>query len=412
MYHVHNHYVKLEGVDVSELTSVEEVLGSSNSVLVSRIQDIAKMHQTVISRILGMGCVVPLDLLYNCVVVLTEQLEIMDGDNNSHDVIRIVSDTKAIVMELLERQYTEINSLESQLNEGRSSNITEAQYDATATQSHQEVTTESAVQPPDIYDSLIVALEFIQVVLEKKQQQHQSIDIDVELMCDQLYLFETKLHRYYETNNTDTNTAMLATISEEQVQKWKILVLAIRSIEEDPIEYWKDVINEPSLNFNSHEIIIGCIELYLSMNDETISPEQEWELLSFINELYKCQQALVNQRLTTEAKGDDGGLGNALVQMSGLMISRGDLEMERRQVPYKQEVDELLKNNGIAYYKNAITYAQRSGGLRERIIDKLQRQRKAKEASTKLKILDGTVTEAELVFVFGDDWKEELDMFE
>lgn len=383
---------------MSNLVGVEEVIGSSNSVLISDIEEIAVMHQDGIHRITEIGGVVPLDFLYNTVVVFTEEVELLDDEDQK--IFDILSGTRCIFGDLLERQYAEIETLESQLNEEVDPQTQDQAQDSNqdGNQSQEEVTTETVVQPPDVYDTLITGLEFIQTVVEKQ------VDIDAELLYEQLAVFEEKLKRFSEENAP----LMLAPVTHEQIQRWNILLLDIRSINKDPLQYWKEALNDPSLNFDSYEVIIQSIELYLGFHD--VSPEQEWDLLTFTNELFKRQQVLATKQLADEAKGD--GLGSALVQMSGLMLSRGDLEMERRQIQHKQDVHALLRNNALAYYKNALSYAQRSGGLREKIIDKLQRQRKAKEATVKLKILDGTATEAELAAVFGDDWRDELEMFQ
>ena len=130
--------------------------------------------------------------------------------------------------------------------------------------------------------------------------------------------------------------------------------------------------------------------------------------------MLKRAQELLNEQMQLQKKSNLQleDLGSLIVQMSEVIIARADIELQRSLINnYSSSVNNhlVLMTNCKNLLKNAINIANLNGGLRERMMVKINREQCKLEAVFRLCILENRTSIEELDKVMTrNKWVNEL----
>ncbi|RLV96694.1 Uncharacterized protein JA1_000098 [Spathaspora sp. JA1] len=409
LFSVYSSYFK-EDVDMSGLTNVDEVFNARVSV-VQPLTNIVKAHELAINIARSSTGRIPFDLLFNTVVVYTELLEIEQENPNSdfNYLIEIFLKIKELLMILMEGQVIELENfvqeLTSQVNNEPTS-VTPSSSEV-GEQHQEELSEEEVVQPVDLYETVIASYKSIQALYENVTNEQHLIhvnDIISQLLELTDRLSSTLVEKFSETSVVKND--MLANITQDQINqlflnKTVILGLATTDINQ-VLEIWQ---NSELPNIPERYMIASDnIQALIDRNDLAVSPDKElfWKCLSQQSTLLKRAQELLNETYIARKKipsGVEQGLGSLICQLSEIMIARADLEVQRSSIPdleISSRNRDVLLTNVRNLLKSAMNIANSNGGLREKITEKLQREKKKSQAVFRLCLVENRISVEEL----------------
>ncbi|CUM47659.1 unnamed protein product [Debaryomyces tyrocola] len=431
LFHVYNQYFKTDGVSVYDLNNVEDAISDGEDSVVQNLSEIVSAHEKAIDVANSLNVRIPLDLLFNTALVYTEVVEIQQENesDNFDTVLEYGYKTQGIFQNLIELQTAELQKFINDLNEITSDSLSTnniASSNDTSPQ-EEEFTSEEVLQPSDVFETIISAYRLAQAVLENisdpNSQLMRSLDMinpflsTCEAVADDLIL------SFGERNNTKSD--MISSITQENVDDYQICKTYIKGLAINEFSKVYELWNSDELPQTPERYMLAAdniqtmidrndINLISACSNQTIA-EFYWKALTQMGKYYKQSQELLNTLLTEKKKrpsGTDDGIGSIISQISNIIIARSDIDLQRSQL---QNYEPALKHKVVlfqnckTFLKNAMNISNTTGGLRERITEKLQREKRKAEAVMRLCILEHKSSLQELDSILGrQKWTAEL----
>lgn len=431
LFHVYNQYFKTDGVSVYDLNNVEDAISDGEDSVVQNLSEIVSAHEKAIDVANSLNVRIPLDLLFNTALVYTEVIEIQQENesDNFDTVLEYGYKTQGIFQNLIELQTAELQKFINDLNEITSDSLSTnniASSNDTSPQ-EEEFTSEEVLQPSDVFETIISAYRLAQAVLENisdpNSQLMRSLDMinlflsTCEAVADDLIL------SFGERNNTKSD--MISSITQENVDDYQICKTYIKGLAINEFSKVYELWNSDELPQTPERYMLAAdniqtmidrndINLISASSNQTIA-EFYWKALTQMGNYYKQSQELLNTLLTEKKKrpsGTDDGIGSIISQISNIIIARSDIDLQRSQL---QNYEPALKHKVVlfqnckTFLKNAMNISNTTGGLRERITEKLQREKRKAEAVMRLCILEHKSSLQELDSILGrQKWTAEL----
>lgn len=433
LFHVYNQYFKTDGVSVYDLTNVEDAISGGKDSVVQNLSEIVSAHEKAIDVAQSLNIRIPLDLLFNTALVYTEVIEIQqDNESDNFDtVLEYGYKTQGIFQNLIELQTAELQKFLNDLNEitsdASSTNNNNTPSGSEKPPQEEEFTSEEVLQPSDVFETIISAYRLAQAVLENVSDPNSQImpSLDMvnpflstcEAVADDLVL------NFGERNNAKSD--MISSITQDNIDDYQICKAYIKGLAINDASKLYDLWNNSELPHTPERYMLAAdnIQTMIDRNDINLNSansnqkiaEFYWKALTQMGNYYKQSQELLNTQLTEKKKrpsGTDDGIGSIISQISNIIIARSDIDLQRSQLqnyePASKHKDVLFQNCKT-FLKNAMNIANTTGGLRERITEKLQREKRKSEAVMRLCILENKSSLQELDSILGrQKWTTEL----
>lgn len=363
LFQVYNVFTT-DGVSVDRLSNVADA--TARDGVVQSIGNVIEFHER------AMGDEAPTDLLYNCALAYIEAIE----SDASNDVGRC----QALVTEVLERQKLDFEEFWKSTVEGAEA---ESVSEPALEQLFIPVKT---VQPPDIMDTVVAGYNLVTAVIERAPNEVQSVSSGLTPFVGLLETTAETILRFREGENPHSD--LVASLPLEQLEEFalaqKYAEALSRASFEDVFALWEgDLPNLAPRFMRAADCVFSVLERI-----ET-TDEQYWGALTKAGQYLKSAQEILSKQFA--ARGQTLGAGTVISQHAKVYLARGDVELQRLQLPCEQATKnkELLHRNAVNFYKNALTVAKASGGLRETALEKAQRTARQHEATARLALLHG-----------------------
>lgn len=414
LFQVYYQYFKTDGVSVYDLVNVSDVLTNDETSVFQELGAILRAHENAqeVSRRLNVA--IPLDLIFNSGIVLTEVLEVEQDNVNSNfsELLEIAHTGQQMFTKLLDLQVSEFQKFLKDL-ESIDLDIEEAQESTP-----QEYTSEETVQPTDIFETVLAAYKLVQALFENISDYSSQIQQVQDLVnpflstCDEIS--RNLIDNFSETAPHD----MVSNISVDQIGELQIIKTNIVGLLKNDLgelfALWAS--EEIPKTAERYMLAADNIQSLLDRNDYTLAyindastdhKDLYWKALTEMNNALKQAQTILNQAYVEKKKtpsGKDLGLGSLIAQISDVMIARADVDLQRCQiVGYEpsEKNQQVLLQNCKTLLKNAMTLANTAGGLRERASEKLQREKKKIDAVIRMCVLENKTSIDELDTILG-----------
>lgn len=392
LFHVYLQYQREDAVQISDLKNVAEVVDAGVDSVVQEIAQIIQAHESALEF---SGPDAPIDLLFNTAMVYMDAVE--DAESAS-EAYGFVDRATALLREVLQRQIAEI-----QENNG------EPRKDAETDSSDPPVTAS------DLLETVISIFNLAQTLYEAVGSSNNDIQtassligpfvthadqVAAELLNGSLHIYDYQKQEYlvskaYCSASSFTNLEDITRVWDDQ------------QLPESPERYM---------------LAADCIDNFMQRSGlssgPTVNPEIYWAALTKMTQYFKVAQEALSGRLQA-IKGlgfgnQQLGVGAIISQIAKVNIARADIDLQRSQLPLEQATKNqtLLMNNAKAFLKNATTFAKQAGGIREKAVEKAQREKRRVEAVCRLCVLEGKTDELELDSIIGvGRWQTEFEVF-
>lgn len=425
LFQVYDTYSKTDGVDAADLPNVHEVVGSHSSVI-QLLEMVVSAHESAIQVAEAALASISLDLLFNTALVYTEVIE--DGEYKStgkdfSQVLVMGQKTQEILKTVLNRQVDELQKFVLELQNLQNPNFgkdnTPLQTDQFSKGNKEEgYTSELVLQPPDLFDTVLAGYKLSQAILESV-----SSDIELPAARDMINPFLTTVDTVGEelvTNFSESNNSQpefISSISPQQIDELAIYRRNIHGLLMTDLEsvylIWDDELlpRTPERYMSAADNIQALLDRFdISIHSNT--DETYWRALVQMNTHYKHAQELLNQQISEKRKTSGEGVGQLTSTLSNVLVARSDIDLQRSLLTsYEPAVKnaQILLGNAKTFLKSAMNIANTAGGLRERVIEKAQREKRKSEALIRLCLLEGKTTVVELDQILGRNrWPREL----
>ncbi|KAI5964448.1 hypothetical protein KGF57_000940 [Candida theae] len=406
------------GLVIRDLTDMGDIHGA-NSVVKS-ISEILDVHLKAL-EICGRNQ----DLLYNTATVYVEMLDDMiDSDYNVplDELCSKYRSGEEILVELIPQQ---VNALESFVCDLASSNTESNVSFASGSsppamdQEQEEFESIEVTQPVDIFETVMLSYRLVQTTYENLSEGGEAVSVVAQTVApfiDSLDQVASELILKY-SEQSEFKNEMLENITASQVNELKIAKQSIISLQDNDgsriLESWErffvsEVPDEiPEKYLTSVDNVQTVMErndqtLYTINNSNRIDKEWYWRMLSQQNSLLKKAQGLTQDQLNAKRKlpsGVEQGIGSTIIQLCDIMIARADLSLQMASVKYYEPSvrnESALLQNCKTLLKSSMNIANSSGGLRERAIEKIDREKKLSESVFRLCLVDGKTSVSDL----------------
>ncbi|EGW30411.1 uncharacterized protein SPAPADRAFT_68513 [Spathaspora passalidarum NRRL Y-27907] len=409
LFSVYSTYFKHgDGIDVEDLTNVDEVFNARPSVA-QELPNIVNAHEQAMQIARSLGKKIPFDLLFNTAVVYTELVEVEqeNPDSDFNYLIDIFLKIKEILLTLMEAQVTELENFVNELTQiNPVSSSVQVTHTSSEAEKQEELVSEEIVQPVDLYETVIASYKAIEALYENVTNEQHLIQVNTII----LPLLETTdrlsqglIEKF--SDNSPSKNEMLANISQEQINQLvlnKTVLVGLSSDVNHVLEIWSN--SELPDVAERYMIASDNIQTIIERNDIAIGQDKElfWKCLSQQSQLLKRAQEILNETYIARKKvpsGIEQGLGTLICQLSEIMIARADIELQRSSISGLEASErnrDVLLQNVKNLLKSAMNIANSNGGLRERVSEKLQRDKKKSEAVFRLCLVENKTTIDEL----------------
>lgn len=397
LFHVHIQYMKTDGVDVHRLSNIQEVLtGDSNSVL-QDIGHIIEAHEAALQIDLLNP---PLDLQYNTALVYTEAIE--EAETLHEDT---VYKAMALFQEVLRRQVSEFQDFLKDMLDPEPSST----QDVDVPSEQQQYSSSKTTQPPDILGTVVSAYGLVQAILESLSGDSGELEAaisQISVMTSAVDDVASEIIQKYSFQNNQ-HADIVASIEQEQLNEYQIVKATCQALSSNNLrsiyEIFKQDLPDTSERYMlAADAVDTALERFgVSLNPQAIDTETYWQALTNINAYFKSAQDHLSAELQKAKSGladRELGLGTLIAQICKVYIARADVDLQRSQLEHDvaQKNSAVLFKNAQAFLKNAVNLSKTSGGIREKAVEKSQRERRRVEALSRLCVLEGKLDANEL----------------
>ena len=436
LFLVYNQYIKTDGVEIYELTNVDEALTGDKRSVLQDLAHIITAHETAMTVAKTSNIAIPSDLLFNTALVYTEAIEAEQENDQSdfNQLLEVTQRAQSLFLALLDLQMVEFQKFLQELNEVdvnamESNNELYQQGGLHEETKQEEYTSDEVVQPVDILESVLSCYKLAQAILENVtdfDSQVPAVTNLIQPLLDRSDNIARDLIDNFSEVAANKNE-MVANISEVQILELKVAKSYIVGLTSNDFDQLFEVWNNAELPATPERYMLAAdnIQSLLDRNDVTLanvnssgilqSKELYWKSLTQMSGNLKKAQDILSQLLAEKKKtpsGVDLGLGALVGQISEVIIARADIELQRCQISGYEPAEknsQVLLQNCKTLLKNAMNIANTAGGLRERAAEKLQREKKKVDAVFRLCLLEGKTSTQELDTILGaNKWPNEL----
>lgn len=413
LFQVYSQYSKNDGVKVLRLNNVGEVLTGDENSVVQDISAIVAAHERSIDINPGS---VPLDLFFNTALVYTDAIE---ETEDSRLMEEYATKGQALFKEVLRQQVSEFQEFLQFTQELDSENSPEFSAQAPSPTENQQYTSTKTVQPPDLLDTVISGLGLCQAVLESVGKASGSLLSTIAFIGPFAHQFCIVANDLVHEYTGESSKA--APIDQSQRDEYLVIKAYIQALSCPDLHQVYEVWDSEGLPKTSQRYMlaadsIGTVLDRLEINNGPQSHvDIYWTALTKMNNYFKQAQELLNaeyQQMKSKTMTDaELGVGALIARIASVYIARSDIDLQRSQLQHEQgqKNSQVLFNNAKAFLKNAMNLAKVSGGIREKAIEKAQRERRRYEAVSRLCVLDNKTSPEELNTILGQgSWEEEL----
>ncbi|KAG7826022.1 hypothetical protein KL909_000074 [Ogataea angusta] len=395
LFFVYDRYVKNEAVVLDELENCSEALTGTASSVVRPLRDIIQVFQESI-QISRTAADFPWDLYYNAVLCFFEYMEelVKNGDSFS-ELVSCGEECLGLLRKVLGHQMTELAAL------------TSPEETQVVAQEHEYETQQEAIVPPTVLETCVTGYRIIATLYDGAVSEDERALVELNF-ADAAQELEKMVSALVEQYSAPVNE-FIPPLSSDDLGQLQLTKLCYEAAKADSFDTLFDIWR----GSQSVEKLLLENESYRTLlaKKDDIPAAARWTVLSSISNRYKEAFELLKQEYNQLRKtATNSQLGSKLAQMCSILIERADVDLERSQTPtLEDKTRSLLATNANKLLRNAITYSQQSGGLRESVLEKLARRKKLKEASTRLCILEGKTSIEELDKIVGRPfWPQEL----
>lgn len=425
LFQVYDTYFKTDGVDVSALPNVHEVTGSTSSVI-QPLEAIVSAHEKAIQVVEAAHGSLSLDLLFNTALVYTEVIEegqYKNSDKDFSQVLVLGQKTQDIIKRVLTRQVEELQKFVGEIlslqNPEAGDDNTGFQIDQMGEGAKEEgYTSELVLQPPDLFETVLAAYKLSQAILESVSHDSElppARDLINTFLTTVDAIGEEVVNNFSESSNSQPD--FISSVSQEQINELSIHKQNIHGLLMKDIEsvypLWEDALlpRTPERYMSAADNIQASLDRY-DVNIHSNTDEMCWKALVQMNTHYKQAQELLSQQLSEKRKSSGEGVGQLTSTLSSVLVARSDIDLQRSLLTsYEPAVknSNILLGNAKTFLKSAMNIANTAGGLRERAIEKTQREKRKAEAVMRLCLLEGKSSVGELDQILGRSrWPKEL----
>lgn len=429
LFHVYNHYVSAEEVNVETLENVGNATSGNAESVMQPIAVVLRAHEEALRFA---GLTPSIDLIYNYALVHTAFLE--DEDPSLPDTLSYGSAAIQLFQQVLTRQVEELTSFAAEIKElvspelSSTTDVTEPNVIPDASLSgisptKEEHTSEEVLQPVDVLDTVVAAYKLALAMVECTISSDISPVVDiVQPFLESCDTIASELMTSFSISTNQT-PEMISSIEPENYDEYAVNRAFLHSFAhiDDAatyINYW----NQDSLPRTPDRYMLSAdgLGLFLerhSLNVKLAHADQAatlWKCLSQMNTYYKSAQDLLQAQYLQKAKAPSGtneGLGSLISQVCKVTIARADIEVQRCQLDQElaRKSREVLLKNAKTLLKNAMKMAETTGGLREKATEKLGREKRRSEIVLRLCLLEQKISTTELDSIMGRTrWTAEL----
>lgn len=400
LFHVHSQFAKADGVDVSQLKNVSEILTGDDTSVVQDIHHILLAHER--SMEVNPGAV-PLDLFYNSALVYTEAIE---ESEDFGEMESMAYKAQAIIKEVLRQQIAEFQEFLVLFLAPATAEV--------APEENQEFTSSKTVQPPDIVDSVIAGYGLAQAILEGVEGQ-----AELQSAVSFVAPFVQDLEAVVVEIKSLGDSELVAPVEKDQENEYLLAKACTQALSCSSLEEVYGVWEHARLPEIPQRYMLAAdsIETVIERFGSEIDPQDYWGALTRMNNFLKKAQELLGAEQRAK-NPNDLGVGALISQLASVYIARSDVDLQRSQLPLEaaQKNLEVLQKNAKAFLKNAMNLAKVSGGIRETALERAHREKRRIEAISRLCVLEGKSTSEELDAIMGqgtwqDDWTQILELW-
>ena len=411
LFHVFIQYNKTDGFNVNKLVNVGEVLTGDNSSVVQGISSIVDAHESALQIELVNP---PLDLQFNAALVYTEAIE--DAETVSEE---IVYKAMALFQEVLRRQVLEFQDFlkfmlepEQPLAQGLDIPLEDQKYSSSKT-----------MQPTDILDTIVSAYGLVYAILESVSADPGEVQQAITLVTPFVQAMEEVateiVEKYSEPNNQQSD--IVGSIDSEQLNEYLIIKASCQALSADSLEavynaFEQDLPEIPERYMLAADIIDTVLDRHdVHSNPQAVDAETYWQALTKMNNHFKKAQDLLSAKHQDAKKNNttntELGLGALIAQLCKVYIARSDIDLQRSQLDHElaQKNGTVLLNNAKAFLKSAMNMSKTTGGIREKAVEKAQRERRRYESISRLCVLENKLDFDELNSIMGAGmWEDDI----
>lgn len=421
LFHVYNHYVSAEEVNTATLENVGDATSGSETSVCQSITAVFKAHEQAMSVA---GDSPSPDLVYNFALVHIAMLE--DEDNGLGETVRIGNSAIGLLEQVLNWQVSALREFAQEVA-GLENPTLEATFSDRASvqekQKSEEHTSEQVLQPDDVLETVISGYKLALAMMDGLAiSEIAAVAATVGPLLDYCDTIAAELMAGFN-ENTNAWPDLISSISPQTYHEYEVNRAYFRSYNhmESPsayIAFWNDILlpKIPERYMVAADGLAQLIEAH-RLTVHASDPEQisaVWRCLSQMSLYYKAAQDLLQAQYQQKARGPSGindGIGSLIAQVSKVIIARADIEVQRSQLELDaaRKSQELLIKNAKTLLRNAMSMAEATGGLRERAIEKLQREKRKSEIVFRLCLLEQKTSVAELDSILGRErWVPEF----
>ncbi|KAI5969852.1 hypothetical protein CANMA_001142 [Candida margitis] len=387
-----------DGLVLENLTNIDEIFGANS--IVQDSSSILSKHLKALEINNGNT-----DLLYNTATVYVEILEsdISKEENVPLDQLVAIYDSGSkLLTQLIPQQ---VNTLETFVRDLTESNTTESKAAAPTSvslsnteQEQEEFDYDEVTQPVDVFESIQLSYRLVQALYENIPSNNDIATIN-QLVTPFVALSDkvsNELVAKYCENSVSKNE-MLQNISPLQIiNAWDTFFT--NDVTDEIPEKYLSCVDVIQTVLERSDITLNSVNNSANVQDK----ESYWRILTQQNSILKRAQGLTQDGLNAKKKlpsGIEQGIGSTIIQLCNIMIARADLNLQLTMIkdfaPSVKNQAALLQNSRTLL-KSCMNIANTSGGLRERAIEKLDREKKLSEAVFRLCLIEGKTSLQEL----------------
>lgn len=401
LFHVYSQYFETDGVDVSELVNVDEVTLSPQSVI-QELPAIVKYHERALQLAIDSKISPLVDLLYNTAIVYTQVVE--ESNAEGMQQLELATKIQDIFQNILDSQITQLHKFVQDLDLIDINDVAANEQ----TLLNENAIGEEVVQPPDVFETVQSCFKYghsLLQSLDNPQGLNSIKDFLSPFLLKCSSVGEDLISSFAEDHNTKAE--YLSSISNQQILEFNLFKLLVEGLLSNDLDEILHIWDQAPEVPEKYLYIADNIQEFLDRNDLTVLNCNEsqntqlieglWKSLSTkTNTLKKSQEMILLKRQELLKAGGDG-VGTLLAQLSKIMIERGDIDIQRSQLLHEQGIKNksILIKNCRVFLVNAVNTSNLTGGLREKVTEKMCRAHRKAEASTRLQILDRQIHETD-----------------
>lgn len=365
LFHVYNKFTKVEQVRMSNL---QDLLMFGPHVLLELTQ-IIDYFEFVMTKFEQSGKK-SWDLIYNTLLIHQEFID--ESDLNLDQILSICNKSIQYYQIYLDHQITQLKEIlvDEAVDEPED---TEDTNDG-------EIDEIEIITPAVVLETIVSALTLVQSVYESATDKSEIVVINSSLDGFVKFL-TTQAKNLADQDFGDKFNDQLQDFT-DNLSEIEKLILFINCFN---LESVNEVIQVLQNLENSHST---RFEFYLSSNDLLLSivSEPNWETYSFIAKYFKKGQDLLTN-LLNQTSANHESFSSKVSLILKILINRSDIDFQRSKIANEAN-KQVLQKNVVNLLKNLVTWTNKSGGLRENIIDLLNRAYLRKRATLRLSLLE------------------------